>query len=294
MRRGLAAITLFAASTVCAQVPEANPARPTVTNPATLPPVGYLQFEQGYNGALRSPETDTQYSVVQTIRLAVESHLMLQMASQPFARSLVDGQPTRDAGDVLLGATVVLFSPHESEEDRAAEAKDRHLHSYVKAAVPTVSLSYQGRVYQGSAPDLDMGSMRQGLTLLASGHSPIIDAHYDSNLVVNEQVDDNGVRRAQVGETISFDRPVISQSVQFSGELYHFTQPLVHADPTGRPVGRAHMVAVLAAASYQMKPNLVFDAGFSRGLTSTTTRWQSFAGFTYLLPQRLWPQRKRG
>ena len=29
------------------QIPEANPARPTVTNPAHIPPVGYLQFEQG-------------------------------------------------------------------------------------------------------------------------------------------------------------------------------------------------------------------------------------------------------
>src|SRR5215469_11367840 len=40
-----------------AQTPAANPARPTVTNPATLPPVGYLQFEQGYLGSLESPIT---------------------------------------------------------------------------------------------------------------------------------------------------------------------------------------------------------------------------------------------
>ena len=36
--------------------PEANPARPTVSNPATLIPVGYLQFETGTLGATDSPE----------------------------------------------------------------------------------------------------------------------------------------------------------------------------------------------------------------------------------------------
>jgi hypothetical protein len=36
----------------------------------------------------------------------------------------------------------------------------------------------------------------------------------------------------------------------------------------------------------------VLDGGFSHGFTSTSTRWQSFAGFTYLLPHRLWPERK--
>jgi hypothetical protein len=37
-------------------VPEANPARPTVSTPATLTPVGYLQFETGSLGAVTSPE----------------------------------------------------------------------------------------------------------------------------------------------------------------------------------------------------------------------------------------------
>jgi hypothetical protein len=40
--------------------PEANPARPTVSNPATLTPVGYLQFETGTLGATNSPEFSTR------------------------------------------------------------------------------------------------------------------------------------------------------------------------------------------------------------------------------------------
>ena len=45
----------------------------------------------------------------------------------------------------------------------------------------------------------------------------------------------------------------------------------------------------LWAASYVLQPNLILDAGFDHGLTSTSTQWQTFAGFTYVLPHRLWP-----
>jgi hypothetical protein len=42
------------------------------------------------------------------------------------------------------------------------------------------------------------------------------------------------------------------------------------------------------AVSYAARKTLVFDAGLNRGLTRTSTRWEVFAGFTYLLPHRLW------
>ena len=50
-------------------------------------------------------------------------------------------------------------------------------------------------------------------------------------------------------------------------------------------------VGNLWAASYPIKPNLVLDAGFNHGLTSTSTPWEGFAGFIYLLPRRLWRSR---
>jgi hypothetical protein len=56
----------------------------------------------------------------------------------------------------------------------------------------------------------------------------------------------------------------------------------------GRSVTRANLVDGLFALSYSLRPNLVLDGGFSHGFTSTSTLWQSFAGFTYLLPKRLW------
>jgi hypothetical protein len=37
-----------------------------------------------------------------------------------------------------------------------------------------------------------------------------------------------------------------------------------------------------------VRKNLVVDGGFDHGLTRTSTRWEAFVGFTYLLPHRLW------
>jgi hypothetical protein len=38
---------------------------------------------------------------------------------------------------------------------------------------------------------------------------------------------------------------------------------------------------------YAARRNLVFDAGFEKNLTGTSTHWEAFGGFTYLLPQKL-------
>jgi hypothetical protein len=63
-----------------------------------------------------------------------------------------------------------------------------------------------------------------------------------------------------------------------SGEIWRFTQPFLRSNAVGN----------LWAISYTARRNLVFDAGFEKGLTSTSTQWEGFVGFTYLLPDRLW------
>ena len=55
--------------------PEANPGRPTVSTPATLTPVGYLQFETGFTPAYDSPEFSSRYGLSEVIKLAVASRL---------------------------------------------------------------------------------------------------------------------------------------------------------------------------------------------------------------------------
>jgi hypothetical protein len=283
---------------VVAQTPTANPARPTLTNPATLPPVGYLQLEQGYLGSFDSPATDSQHGVNVVAKTAVLSRLMLEVQMQPWARSRNLGEPTAEdgSGDVLVGGQAVLYNLPEGSD--VAVKDDVHRHAYVRSAVPTISLAYLNRVHSGSTPDIDLGSQSRVLVALFSGHAPGVDVHYDINVVASElpgvstEPDAHMIRRAQFGQTFSVDRPLGTDALQFSLELYHFSQPLVHASSDGRGVIRANMVDGLFALSYSVRPNLVIDGGFAHGFTSTSTRWQSFAGLTYVLPCRLWPRGK--
>lgn len=278
------------------QTPQANPARPTVTNPATLPPVGYLQFEQGYLGSLDSPETASQYGLNFVAKLAVHERLMLDVQTQPFAESREVGEMSSSggSGDVVLGAQAILYLPPAVATDGEKDSQGS------KQAIgrPTVSVAYLGRVHSGTTPDIDQGGYAKSAVLLVSGD--VGKFHYDSNYVANEQTDaetsrvgggDVTLRRAQFAQTLSVSHDLAGDKLQAAAELYHFTQPLVHATAAGRAVGRANLVDGLFALSYTLRPNLVLDGGCSRGFTSTSTRWQSFAGFTYLLPHRLWPGR---
>ncbi|MGB7547886.1 MAG: hypothetical protein WBM14_09060, partial [Terracidiphilus sp.] len=71
----LCSASLLLAQGSADQTPECNPGRPTVSTPATLTPVGYLQFENGGLYASGSGEFDTQSSANQVTRLAVNSRL---------------------------------------------------------------------------------------------------------------------------------------------------------------------------------------------------------------------------
>jgi len=102
--------------------------------------------------------------------------------------------------------------------------------------------------------------------------------HYDTNAVFNRMVQD-AVGRPQFGQTLSISHP-ITKHLAISGELWHFTQPFLHSNATGN----------LWALGYTQHKNLVWDGGFDRGLTATSTHWEAFVGFTYLGPHRLWRQ----
>ena len=266
-------------------IPEANPARPTVTNPAHIPPVGYVQTEQGILFATASPDgVAQQATVVQTTRISVHPRLMIQLLSQPFAvtRLLPEATGTgqaassRDAGDLVFGVQGLL----------ALETGAR----------PTVALAYNRRVRAGTAPDLDIGGNAQSAELLVSGD--LRHFHYDSNFGVAEQqgleaVQPVPLRRAQYNQSVSVTHDLGPESLhndlEITGELWHVTQPLVQSSRYGRDSARSNAVGLLFALGYTVRPNIVLDAGFDHGLTTTSTDWQGFAGVTYLLPHRLWP-----
>ena len=243
-----------AAQSGVAEEPEANPGRPTVSTPATLTPVGYLQFETGVLGANHSPEFSSRYGFNEVMKLSVTPRLELITSAEPFVHYDSGGTSANGTAEVFLGVQAVV--------------------SHGEGAKPTIAASYFRRIYDGGVPELDFGSPRNSFLLLAS--ADVKGFHYDSNAIFNEQTE-GVVHRGQFGQTLSISHPIVGK-LSLSGEIWHFTQPFL----------RGHAVGNLWALSYVARKNLVFDAGFNRGLTSTSTRWEAFVGFTYLLPHRLW------
>lgn len=249
----LCCLVLFGQS-AAQEVPAANPGRPTVATPATLTPVGYLQFETGGIYAASSAEFSSQSAINLVAKLAVASRLQLFALTQPVAVSNDPNGGETQTGDVFAGMQAVVV-PGEG-------------------AHPTVSLSYIGRTYEGPSPNTDIGTFRHCAMLLVS--DDLGGFHFDINGMVTEQTDDARLRRAQFGQTLSVSHSLVQFTV--AGELWHFTQPLTRGNAVGN----------LWALSRAVRPNLVIDAGLDRGLTSSSTQWEGFAGITYLLPHRLW------
>jgi hypothetical protein len=233
----------------------ANPGRPTVSTPATLTPVGYLQFETGYLYANHSSEFSSQSDLNEVMKLSILPRLQFLVSTSPFAHSRVDGQPTNGAGGVSLGAQAVLYKGEGTK--------------------PTISASYFRSIYDGDTPDLDIGSAKNSALILVS--ADVKGFHCDTNFIFNEQIEDD-THRAQFGQTLSISHPLAGK-FGIAGEIWHFTQPILRSNAAGN----------LWAINYNLKTNLVLDAGFNRGLTSTSTRWEVFTGFTYLLPHKILP-----
>jgi hypothetical protein len=254
---GCGGVLIFALSTLAQNitdtVPEANPARPTVSTPATLTPIGYFQFETGSLGADTSPEFDTRIGVTQVTKLTVLPRLEFFVQTEPFIHSGLRQDREIHPGEVFVGAQTVLLT--------GARAR------------PTIAVSYVRRLYESPAPELDVATFRESGTILVS--QDVAGFHYDGNLIVTEETQ-SAVRRAQFGQTLSISHAL--KNFTISGELWHFTQPYLHSNAVGN----------LWAISYPLRWNLVLDAGFDHGLTATSTHWEEFIGFTYLLPHRLW------
>jgi len=248
----LLAGTQCLAQTATLEIPESNPGRPTVATPATLTPVGYLQFETGAVAAWDSPEFSSRQGLNEAIKLAVHKRLQVIVLMEPIAHARPDETSAR-LGDASLGVQAVLF-PGEGRR-------------------PTIAVSYFRQIRNGGATDFDIGSSRDSFLLMWS--NDMAGFHVDINGFLNKQ-SDSGVGRAQYGQTISVSHPVKKFTV--AGELWHFSQPFLSSNAVGN----------LWAVSYPVRKNLVLDTGFAHGFTSTSTRWQVFAGFTYLLPHRLW------
>jgi hypothetical protein len=188
------------------------------------------------------------------VKLSIARRLELLAAAEPVAHFSADGITRNRVADVFLGAQGVLYQG--------------------EAAKPTLAVSYFHRVYDGGAPEFDFGSPLNSFLVLAS--ADVKGFHYDANAFVTE-LEQEPARRAQFAQSLTISHP-LGHRFTLSGEIWHFTQPFLRSNAAGN----------LWALSYATRKDLVFDGGFNHGLTGTSTRWEAFAGFTYLLPHRLW------
>jgi len=247
----LAELTAFAQSTPAA-IPEANPARPTVSSPATLTPVGYLQFETGAFFAQTSPEFSNFANVNEVTKLTVHPRLQFILELNPVAGATGETDDT-SFGGMSAGFQTVLLGTGDANT--------------------TLAISYLHEVIGSPVPDTDIGTpTNSGIVLLSTNAA---NFHFDINGLFNQQTVVND-SRTQYGQTLSVSHPLWKLTGQ--AEVWHFTQPFLHSDTVG----------LLWAVSYAARNNLVFDAGFEHGFTNTSTQWEEFFGFTYLLPHRLW------
>jgi hypothetical protein len=235
------------------EAPEANPGRPTVSTPATLTPVGYLQFEVGLSAANHSPEFSSRFAPTEVTKLSVHRRLEFLVSSEPVVRYRAEGRSATGVAEVFVGAQAVI-SPGEGIR-------------------PTIAASYFHRAYDGGAPEFDFGSPLNSALLLAS--ADVKGFHYDANAMFNE-LTAAPVRQLQFGQSITISHPLAGKFT-LSGEIWHFTQPFLRGNAVGN----------LWALSYAPRKTLVLDCGYNHGLTGTSTRWEAFVGFTYLLPHRL-------
>jgi hypothetical protein len=238
--------------------PDANPGRPTVSTPATLTPVGYLQFENGTLFANHSTEFSNRLGFSQVTKLTALPRLQLFLQTEPLVTSQIQSKTAVHEGEVFAGMQGVLFSGGESK--------------------PTASISYIRRLHASVAPELDIGTFRQSGSVLMT--SDLHGFRLDTNAIVAEQIQGE-IRRAQFGQTLSVSHPIGQFTI--SAEVWHFSQPFERSNAVGN----------LWALSYALRKNLVVDGGFDHGLTRTSTRWEIFLGFTYLLPHRLWIDHKQ-
>src|SRR3954453_14611404 len=147
------------AQAVAVQVPAANPGRPTVSTPATLTPVGYLQFETGLLGTPQSTEFDSRLGLNEAAKLTINSRIQLILQTEPFVHSTAGSRNEKRPGEVFAGIQGVVLPG--------------------KANRPTVSLSYFRRLYASTAPEIDIGTFRQSGTILISGD--LLGFHFDGN-----------------------------------------------------------------------------------------------------------------
>jgi hypothetical protein len=233
----------IAAQSPPSEEPEANPGRPTVSTPATLTPVGYLQFETGFLGATQSPGFSSRYSMNEILKLSVTPRLEFIAGGEPVARFTSAGATATHVGGAGLGAQALL------------------LHG--EGGLPALAVSYIHSIYNGDVADLDLGSPVNAALVLTSFEVKGFHARCECLFQRSSAGTGRPISIWAIAQRFS------STQVRFFslGEIWHFPQPFLQSEAVGN----------LWAISYQPRKYVVLDVGFNHGLTAPPRSGKCFA-----------------
>lgn len=242
------------------ELPSVTPYRPTVSNPAALSQPGWLEIEAGLNSS-QSSDNSRRGNLPYLLKLAFTDNFGVLLGGDAYI------EQTDQAGSKLSGAGDTLFMLKQ----KFAESKD--------------GKSAFGVEYGFKSPTAKEG--------LGSGKTDyLVNGIYSSELAGNtpglasNTIDLNvnytelgdalpGEARQQWGWATTWSRP-LNDIWGIAAELSGYTRQ-----------GTQSSSQFLGAVSYNMNRRVVWDAGFSAGISPAAPTWSVFAGVS-ILAGKLW------
>ena len=229
-----------------ANLPAVVPYRPSVSTPATLTAPGWLEVEAGVQ---RSRDDGSRRdSLPYTLKLAFTPDWGIRIGGDAAVRE-VDATGFSRSG---FGDTTFVIKRRFAIDDASA-------------------FGLEGSANFATARDgLGSGHNDYGINgIFSSDFAP--DWHLDVNVNATRMGDGGpGLSRLQTGWAFAVSR-TLSEKWGVGGEL----------SGTHRS-GSATTSQLLAAVSYSVSPQLVFDAGVAHGLNRASGNWTFMAGVTFL------------
>ena len=238
---------------------EANPNRPTVSNPAHVTQYGVLELEYGLD-AMWPEEQVRQTSANGLFKFGLLCDIELRWTTTSFL-SQADTTGTHSTfGDNWLG-TEIRFHRQTTW-------------------LPTMAFSYAFKIPSASTEDgLGSGHLDHSFTFGASETVAHFTLDFNFTQYLLGQTSGGFDHNQQLALAFSH---VLRKKLNFAGEFYGQTE---NSAAPG-------FASSLWALTYSTSPRLVFDAGFEVGLTSGGPHRHVYGGLTYSIAN-LYPGSRR-
>lgn len=247
-----AAIVPFASAE---ELPSVTPYRPTVSNPAALSQPGWLEIETGLNGSEAS-DNSRRSNLPYTLKFAFTDNFGVLLGGDAYIdQTDLTGSKLSGAGDTLL---LLKQKWAASKDGNTAYGLEYGFKSpTAKAGLGTGQTDY-----------LINGIYSTGL----SGNTPglssnTIDLNLNLTVLGDAQV---GEARQQWGWATSWSRPL--------NDIWGIAAELSGTMRQGAETSNQF----LGAVSYTMNRRVVWDAGFTAGISPAAPKWSAFVGVSIL------------